>query len=178
MELVIFSVLSVLFLISQFITGYRNAAALRDSNIAYEKSQKWMATNYPDEYYKQEADPDNPWEVSNMEQVYQGNGVSSSPVLSKSDHQIFNGSQRSGTPEYSIHGDKIYRGSQMSGNPVATISGDSVYLGNAYSGNPLATISGKQVYQGKNYSGTPLATASSAKDKELLAAAALKALGH
>jgi hypothetical protein len=128
------------------------------------RGQEWIEPDY--------------FSVSNMEQVYQGNGGSSAPVLSKSDHQIFNGSGRSGTPAYSIHGDKIYRGSMVSGNPVATISGDSVYLGNAYSGNPLATISGNQVYQGKSYSGTPLATASSAKDKELLAAAALKALGH
>jgi len=177
---IILSVLAVAFLVAQFITGYRNAAALRDANIAYEKSQKWMATNYPEEYYgrRQASDDSNPWDVSRMEQVYQGNGVSSSPVLSKSDHQIFHCSQRSGSPAFSIHGDKVYRGSQVSGNPVATISGDAVYLGHAYSGTPLATISGKVVYKGKAYSGTPLATASSERDKELLAAAALKLLGH
>ena len=176
--LVVFSALSIFFICHQAWLGWTLAKKCREADAAAAKSRDWLFRNYPDQYYRQYADPANPWDVSRMEQVYQGNGASSSPVLSKSDHQIFGGSQRSGAPVFSIHGDKIYRGSAMSGNPVATISGDAVYLGNAYSGTPLATISGKQVYQGKNYSGTPLATTSSAEDKELLAAAALRALGH
>jgi hypothetical protein len=179
MVLIGFGVLSVVYLVAQFRESYKSIMEHRRISAEGDKAREWLEANCGGAYSTSGGyEYRNHWEVSEMEQAYEGNGVSSSPMLSKSDHQIFLGSGRSGAPVFSIHGDKIYRGSSMSGTPVATISGDSVYLGNAYSGNPLATISGKRVYQGKNYSGTPLATASSAKDKELLAAAALRALGH